>query len=130
MDIILHPGNKSYKPDFKMSDEPTMFKTGEVNIYDILENNQNFYVVCRINPSINYAMVDKLEKNPTYIKNVEYESELICPYCGSIKLDMWEYSENNGTIECGSCGMDYEFERQVEVTYSSVGIKCPEVRHI
>jgi len=130
MNIILDPGKRSYKQDFKMSNEPVVFKTEEVNIYDIFENNQDYYVVSRINYSIDYAMVSKLKKNPTFIKNKEYESELICPYCGAIKSDMWEFSGDEGSVECGTCGMDFDFERQIEITYSSIGTKCPDVRRI
>lgn len=45
-------------------------------------------------------------------------SEVICPYCGDEFEDAWEWSSNSGEHEC-DCGNTFEYEREVEVTYST-----------
>lgn len=51
------------------------------------------------------------------------EDEITCPVCGSKQSDSWEYSCDSDEHTCGECGSEYEWERQVEVTYSSQATK-------
>jgi len=57
---------------------------------------------------------------PTY--NTDYESEIICPYCGEVQSDPGEYNlqdESVTDIECGHCQKTFEVECRVDVTYST-----------
>ena len=45
--------------------------------------------------------------------------EIKCPYCGSEKSDSWEYNDD-GTELCDSCGSKYEYERIVDVFYTTI----------
>ena len=49
--------------------------------------------------------------------NCDYTDEVVCPYCGHEQSDSWEYEEYHNPIECGECGKEFKFSRQVEVTY-------------
>lgn len=44
--------------------------------------------------------------------------EVTCPYCGKEQSDSGEYSDD-GEVDCGWCGLEFSFRRNVEVTYSS-----------
>jgi len=50
--------------------------------------------------------------------DTEYTDEITCPYCGWVNNDSWEADENGITF-CGKCEKDFEFTRNVEVTYST-----------
>jgi protein-arginine kinase activator protein McsA len=47
------------------------------------------------------------------------EDEMICPYCGYVGTDSCEYSEDEGVRECGRCGKEYDYVREVKVSYST-----------
>lgn len=47
-----------------------------------------------------------------------YEKNIKCPWCNHEHEDSWDYGEA-GMVECDSCGKEFEFEQDVEVTYSS-----------
>ena len=44
--------------------------------------------------------------------------EVTCPYCRQEQSDSWEYTDD-GEADCGECGYEFSFTRNVEVTYSS-----------
>ena len=52
-------------------------------------------------------------------KNVNFEGEITCPYCGSPESDSWERSDSENEEICGICGSTFSWIREVEVTYSS-----------
>lgn len=56
----------------------------------------------------------------------EYTGEIVCPNCGQEERDSWEMSDS-GEVEC-DCGITFEYERHVEVTYSSY-FKKDECKH-
>lgn len=45
-------------------------------------------------------------------------NEIKCPYCGNEQTDSWEYSDD-GTEICDSCGSEYEYQRVVDVSYTT-----------
>lgn len=45
--------------------------------------------------------------------------EAVCPYCGHEIMDSWEYSRDDGEIECGQCCQEFNYTRNVSVTYST-----------
>jgi len=49
----------------------------------------------------------------------EYTDDITCPNCGYENGDSWEVSEDSGEDTCGNCGCEFEFERHIEVTYST-----------
>ena len=53
-----------------------------------------------------------------------YESDIICPHCGYVERNSWEYSEESDTIDCPECGEPFEYQRHVEVTYSTYLPTC------
>jgi hypothetical protein len=51
----------------------------------------------------------------------------ICPYCGYEDTDSWELSGDDGETNettCGSCGEDFEYSRNITITFSSSKLKC------
>lgn len=49
----------------------------------------------------------------------EYTDEIVCPYCGEEFTDSWEFEPDMDTIDCYECGMEFKYERNVSVTYST-----------
>ncbi|WP_036689382.1 hypothetical protein [Paucisalibacillus globulus] len=98
---------------------------GELNkrpdIYDKLNFNGKTYVASVINDEKKIAFVEEtkvLEEGTKF----EYETDAICPYCGSEQSDSWELSGDDGEekeTECGSCGEEFKYIRSIEVTYST-----------
>lgn len=50
-----------------------------------------------------------------------YTDEVVCPYCGYEFGDSWELGEEGG-LECDKCGKEFEFYRNIEVTYCTYQI--------
>ena len=46
------------------------------------------------------------------------KDEVTCPYCGKEQSDSWEYTDD-GETDCGECGYEFSFTRDVVVTYAS-----------
>ena len=51
----------------------------------------------------------------------DFEDEVVCPYCGHRMQDDDGYfeREGDGEYECENCGKTFEFEVNIEVTYST-----------
>lgn len=52
----------------------------------------------------------------------EYTPEIVCPGCGYKKSNSGEYGSgcnDSGEETCGSCGVDYIWERNITVDYST-----------
>lgn len=49
----------------------------------------------------------------------EYTREIVCPYCGYTHHDSWELQEDDGDMDCESCGETFEYFREVQVSYST-----------
>lgn len=53
-------------------------------------------------------------------KNEQFETEeLVCPWCGYSDPDSWELADADDEYECPSCEKIFEYERNIEVTYTS-----------
>lgn len=50
--------------------------------------------------------------------NHRYTSDVVCPYCGTKVTDSWEL-EDEGEYFCDECDNEFDFVRNVSVTYSS-----------
>lgn len=46
--------------------------------------------------------------------------EIVCPYCGEIESDSWEYNGDDGEIECSNCEQTYAYTRVVDISYTTV----------
>ncbi|PFL63352.1 hypothetical protein COJ27_16240 [Bacillus cereus] len=80
------------------------------------------YHVCAKYPQNNLIGVREIQLQSTP-EEIEYEEQLICPYCKGKDIDAWERSQDSDTINCGKCGSEIEYSREVEITYSTKPIK-------
>ena len=60
-------------------------------------------------------------------RNLDREDCVVCPYCGHIHEDSWEffgpgfeYDDDTTEIGCHSCGKDFHVRLHVEYAYSSL----------
>ena len=52
----------------------------------------------------------------------DYTDEIVCPYCGAIHGDSWEYfrdGNDDAEIKCQSCGKDFAATMDISVSYST-----------
>ena len=52
----------------------------------------------------------------------EWTEDIVCPYCGDVDRDSWEWNdgaEGDGESECGECGRAFTVSRSVQVHYST-----------
>lgn len=49
--------------------------------------------------------------------------EMVCPYCGHINGDSWEYHEDDGDADCGECSKRFDYSRHVSITYNTKKVK-------
>ena len=52
--------------------------------------------------------------------------EITCPYCGHVESDSWEYTEDEGDAECGTCGKEFHYCRNITIDYSTDKIEKKE----
>jgi hypothetical protein len=48
-----------------------------------------------------------------------FTAEIVCPHCGKENGDSWELRRDSGKTTCGWCDEEMQYERNVEVTYST-----------
>jgi DNA-directed RNA polymerase subunit RPC12/RpoP len=48
--------------------------------------------------------------------------QIVCPYCGHIDNDSWEYTES-GEVFCGECHKEFYMERCVDIKYTTLKLK-------
>lgn len=87
---------------------------GEYYAIGVLEHKNNIAGCRKIN----------LDQNP---EEKEYESDLVCPYCGYADRNSWELSNDEDEHICGQCSAVMSFERVVTVEYSSYPVRLPEI---
>lgn len=54
------------------------------------------------------------------------EKSVICPHCGSVQQDIWEYEleqDDTREIECGNCEKEFFVCMQLNPTYTTSRIK-------
>lgn len=128
MQVILWDSD-IHRQDFNGEGYAVLFTVPEASIYDVLKHDGKFYIVCSINHQKQYAGVHEVDFKPEG-EEYTYEPQLKCPYCGHEDSDSWEISDDSGTIECGSCGNEFDYERIVTVDYSSFPKAKAEVKEI
>ena len=47
----------------------------------------------------------------------EYTDEPVCPHCGHVHRDSFEWEEDEGTQECEQCGKAFVYTRVVTVDW-------------
>ncbi len=47
--------------------------------------------------------------------------EIVCPHCGQVFTDSWEYGnqEDIGEVECGECDKAFYVRREIDISYTS-----------
>jgi DNA-directed RNA polymerase subunit RPC12/RpoP len=64
----------------------------------------------------------------------EYElwsnDEIVCPYCGHVHGDSWEYGGDSECFEvdCAECEKKFDVTRNVSVTYTSSKLEKQDAR--
>ena len=53
----------------------------------------------------------------------KYTHEPVCPHCGYVHRDSWEWHGDDGEYDCGSCEKPFSYSRQVSITYSTSKIE-------
>ena len=53
----------------------------------------------------------------TFHDDTRQTDEIVCPYCGYIHSDSWEYED--GDVTCCDCDLLFTVERNTEVTYTT-----------
>jgi hypothetical protein len=54
--------------------------------------------------------------------NHDYTDEIVCPYCGHVDCDSWEFldgNEGDSVSDCGKCGKTFHCSRHISITYST-----------
>ena len=56
------------------------------------------------------------------MSSTEYTKEVVCPWCGHIHSDSWDFFpryEETASAECGECDKPIRIVRHVSITYST-----------
>ena len=96
----------------------------EVDIYDELVIDGKHYIPVQVLHS--NEIMGVREFVPLSGCEKKYEMYLTCPYCGYKDVDAFELLDDNGLEECARCGAEFEYEREIEITYSTKLIKNPK----
>jgi len=69
-------------------------------------------------------MIKKLE-------DIDHENtdEIICPWCGKEVGDSWEMADDGKDETCGYCEKQFDYNRVIDVTYSTMRKKCEECEY-
>ena len=73
-------------------------------------------------PGLSYCDDCKRQMTKMWLWENEHSNtdELVCPWCGYVERDSWEISsDSDDEYECPECGKVFEYERNVQVTYTS-----------
>ncbi len=63
-------------------------------------------------------------------KEKRFKGNITCPYCKHEINDSWEMPDTGEKEECGNCGSKFDYEREVEVTYSSYPKERFEIKEV
>lgn len=58
-----------------------------------------------------------------------HTENIVCPHCDYVHHESYEFSDDSGTWSCDSCGEPFEYDRIIEVTYSTYLPSCTEDQH-
>lgn len=67
---------------------------------------------------------DKADAFREWENEQSFTEEIVCPWCGEEQSDSWECCDWDYEYECMNCGKMFEYERNVEVTYTSKKREC------
>jgi hypothetical protein len=98
----------------------------DLTIGEVVKVGEDYYIPGVINPANKSAGVRKSEID-LEPEDREYESNLICPYCGYEDSDSWELLDDDDEHECGRCGAVISYKRVVTVEYNSSPVKPPDI---
>lgn len=93
----------------------------EPNTDFIFEIDGKTYRWCASSPKDKVLGVKEI--NLVSAPEEENDIDFTCPYCHSVDHDAWDMSIDSDTIECGYCGSEIEYQRNVEVTYTVTPVK-------
>lgn len=48
-----------------------------------------------------------------------WRHRVVCPHCGIVYEDSWEWEDSYGDMTCDECGGEFTYERHVSVDYST-----------
>ena len=71
-------------------------------------------------------------KTPVDIEDIDcdFTNDITCPCCGHKLINSWEASDSSDDEICENCHSKYSYERNLEVTYSSVKVEKAELVEI
>lgn len=72
---------------------------------------------CSFSTEKDFLTIEYIQE-PINEDEIFMHEEIKCPYCGAEQSDSWDYSDS-GDEHCDTCGSEYQYERIVEVTYTS-----------
>ena len=104
--------NKEFKPNIICEINPIdCFPNGLVYIQGKLAR------CCSFDTKNDFLTIEYVN-NPIDEDEIFQHDEIKCPYCGIEKSDSWECSDDGSEI-CDTCGSEYEYERIVDVSYTT-----------
>ena len=59
---------------------------------------------------------------PEYIDHA-HTDEIVCPYCGYTFQCSYELDGESGRVECEECEEEFEYFRNIEVSYNTYKLK-------
>lgn len=108
--VILLSKNKDIRLNKKLEIKERgelIFETErELEVYDLIKKNDDFYSVCIKEKCTDTVGVNKInfELNP----DETIEQDFTCPYCKNVDYDGFE--KTDGETYCGSCGSTVELD--------------------
>ncbi|MDA1772924.1 hypothetical protein PDJ95_16350 [Bacillus cereus] len=97
--------------------------------------DEKTYRVCAGSPKEGILAVEEIQLNRDPESEVRCDDGLECPYCGEVDYDGHELREDEGITDCGHCGSDIKYVRNVvmntlgeceEVIYHTAPVKLKE----
>lgn len=104
----LTDGDPSGDPIMELSDKP--------NVYDHHRLDGKTYVVCYIRHD---HVVGVSEINLDQDHDTEDTEYMVCPHCGYADYDSAEFRNDEDTRDCGGCGLEFSYTREVQITYTT-----------
>jgi hypothetical protein len=72
-------------------------------------------------------MTDATAQSPAPIQHVK-TPDLVCPGCGDVIKNPWDFEGDDGIVCCWKCGATYDYVREVEITYTTTLKRKNELR--
>lgn len=119
--------NKLFSENYKGENLEYLFDLERPEIGVIYNYDNKHYSISSIHTADNFAIARELILQDE--TETSYESSLMCPLCSHIHSDPYEYDEDL-SVECGRCGAEFSFKREVIVEYHTKLITPPETINI